>query len=354
MKEMYITGIGAVAPQETLNRDNFLRQVNRAEGHAFEIVKPDYKSFIPAKALRRMSKIVRMGVTAAKSAMEDAGIEQPDAIITATGMGSQKDTEKVLNGMIQNNESMINPTAFMQSTHNTVGAQIALGLGNKNYNFTFVHRTFSFESALIDAQMLLAEEGGNILTGGIDEITEESRIIKSHIGYYKKEPLQGDTIFDDRQPGAFPGEGTGFFVLSDKPGNKNYGKIKAVKTFFRPESFEVTRQKTELFLKENGYSGKIPDLILMGYNGDPGFDPLYSQLEEALFPGGNVAPFKHLCGEFDTATAFARWIAARVLDTGSIPDALNSNGKNPKGKPGSVLIYNHFRNVNHSLILLER
>ncbi len=351
---MYITGTGVVAPQPTFEREGFLMDTVPPEGLAFEILKPDYKRFIPPKALRRMSKIVRMGMVAAKTALEDAEVEQPGAIITATGMGSQKDTEKVLNGMIDNGESMINPTAFMQSTHNTVGAQIALGLGNKNYNFTFVHRTFSFESALTDALMLLSEEGGTVLAGGIDEITGESRMIKSHINYFKKEPLQGADFYHDPQPGAFPGEGAGFFVLSDKPGNKKYGKIKAVKTFFRPASFGETKEQIEGFLRENGYSGKMPGLILTGRNGDPLFDPLYDKAEQELFNKTVSLPFKHLCGEFDTASAFALWLAANIFHTNEIPEALNLYGAGVTTSPDSILIYNQFRNVNHSLILLER
>jgi len=92
-----------------------------------EIDKPNYKDFINPKVLRRMSKIVRMGIVASKTALKEAGLETTDAIITATGMGCQADTEKFLNAMIDNNEGLLTPTSFIQSTHNTVGGAIALG-----------------------------------------------------------------------------------------------------------------------------------------------------------------------------------------------------------------------------------
>lgn len=49
-----------------------------------------------------------------------------DAIITATGLGCLADTEKFMNALMDNREQMLNPTAFIQSTFNTVGAQLAL------------------------------------------------------------------------------------------------------------------------------------------------------------------------------------------------------------------------------------
>ena len=50
----------------------------------------------------------------------------PDAIITGTGLGCLEDTEKFLTAMVTNKEEFLTPTSFIQSTHNTVSAQIAL------------------------------------------------------------------------------------------------------------------------------------------------------------------------------------------------------------------------------------
>src|SRR5690606_30026983 len=124
-----------------------------------------------------------------------------------TGMGCIEDTEKFLNAIISNDESFLTPTSFIQSTHNTVGAQIALGLQCKAYNNTFTHATISFESALMDAQLLLeTEEAKNVLTGSLDELGNE-------IIYYIR-------MMEDKTPGGIKvpfGEGASFFVISDEP-----------------------------------------------------------------------------------------------------------------------------------------
>lgn len=64
------------------------------------LIKPDYKEFVPPALIRRMSDILRMAVASSNLALKDAGIEQPDAIITGTGLGCLYDTEKFLNNAI--------------------------------------------------------------------------------------------------------------------------------------------------------------------------------------------------------------------------------------------------------------
>ena len=114
-----------------------------------------------------------MGVAAAFGCLNEAGCEMPEAIITGTAYGCLEDTGVFLSKMVEQHEELLSPTAFIQSTHNTVGAQIALMLRCRNYNNTFVHRGLSFESALLDAMLLMQEQTvSNALVGGVDAIRE--------------------------------------------------------------------------------------------------------------------------------------------------------------------------------------
>lgn len=351
MNKTYINGIGSVTPQGLSRRGKLLPHVFEYNSEFLQIQKPNYKNYIDTKSLRRMGKMVRMGVYAAFDAMQDACVEQPDAILTGTGMGCQRDTEKFLNGMIENNESFGNPTAFMQSTHNTVGARIALMLKNQNENFTYVHRTFSFESALIDTILMLAEKDKHqILLGGIDEITDESRLIKTHINHYKKRAVNNLKLLDDKQLGGLAGEGAMFFVLSDKKTEKTYATIIDVKTFFKPESTEEINENFIAFLKKNNLTLSNIDLVMMGYNGDSNFDTVYQKVEDSLFPNQAVGYFKHLSGEYDTVSAYAVMLSAKIIAGEAFPKVILKKGS--VSKPKTILIYNQFRNVNHSFILL--
>lgn len=350
----YINGIGAVSPQNTLSQEHFLDDVVAVEERFLQVLKPDYKSFIDPKVLRRMSKIVRMSLVAALTALNDAGVTKPDAIITGTGMGCQADTEKFLNAVIDNDEALLNPTAFIQSTHNTMGAQIALMQANHNYNLTYVNRGFSFESALLDSLMLINEgEVTNLLLGGIDEITDESWLISTKTGMYKANPTNNLKILEDQQDGALSGEGANFFVLSNRKSTNSYACISGIYTFYRPENEQVVQEKIYGFLRKQELELKDIDLVILGYGGNPTSDNIYSFLENELFTENATAYFKHLSGEYDTAVSFAAWLAAKVLKTGAVPSIIQKR-KYSGTTPKKVLIYNHLRNVYHSLILLEQ
>jgi len=350
----YINGIGAVSPQNTLGKEHFLDDVTAVEERYLQILKPDYKTYIDPKVLRRMSKIVRMSIVAARTALDEAGIAKPDAIITGTGMGCQADTEKFLNAVLDNDEALLNPTAFIQSTHNTMGAQIALMQANNHYNLTYVNRGFSFESALLDGLMLLNEgEVLNLLLGGIDEITDESWLISTKNDMYKVEPLNNLNLLNDRQTGGLSGEGANFFVLSNQKGIDTYTRISGIETFYKPKNSGIIQEKISNFLKKHELDLKDIDLVILGYNGNPLLDTVYSEIENRLFIYQPTAYFKHLSGEYDTAVSFAVWLAAKIIKTGIVPEVVQKR-KYTGRAPKNVLIFNHVRNIYHSLILLQQ
>ena len=67
--------------------------------------------------------------------------------------------------MVDSNESALNPTPFIQSTHNTIGSQIALLLQCQGYNQTYTQRAFSFENVLLDAILELKENPTAVHSG---------------------------------------------------------------------------------------------------------------------------------------------------------------------------------------------
>jgi len=353
-KGVFINGMGCVSPQESLGKSVLDNEIIETESEFLEIQKPNYRDFINPKVLRRMSKIVRMGIVASKTAMENADINYPDAILTGTGMGCQLDTEKFLNSMIENNEGLLTPTSFIQSTHNTIGGAIALGQQNHNYNLTYVHRTFSFESAMLDGMMLLKEgKAKNILLGGFDEITEESWLIKTKIDFFKKETIKNTNLLSDKKPGALAGEGSTFFVLSDTATGNTLAEVLGTEMFYRPQDIDEIEENISNFLNANSLSKDDIDLVVLGYNGDAKFDSIYSAVENGLFAKNTIAYYKHLCGEYDTSSAFATWLAAGIIKENRLAETVLKRGNAGK-EIKKILIYNQFRNINHSLILLGK
>lgn len=167
-----------------------------------DTLKREIKELIPDMNMRRrMSRVVKMGViTAVESLLAFDAHGQVGAIVTATGLGCIADSEKFLSNLLSSNEQMLNPTPFIQSTFNTVGAQIALIRSLHCYNNTFTHRYISFESALLDAMICLdAERAKAVLVGVFDESTPTVEIILRRLNVLRDKRL---------------GEGAIFFVLT--------------------------------------------------------------------------------------------------------------------------------------------
>ena len=100
-------------------------------------------------------------------------------------------------------------------------------------------------------------------------------------------------------------------------------------------------------------SVKDIDLLILGNNGDVNFDTYYSLLCETLFKTTPKAHYKHLSGEFDTASAFGFWLAAKIIKTQTVPEVVKSNSFKCADVK-TILIYNQYRGENHSLVLLRK
>ncbi len=165
----------------------------------------DIKELIPAPEMRRrMGRVLRMGVSTGMEALASLpdGV-QVSAIITATRLGCLADSEKFLRSVVGGDETLLNPTPFIQSTFNTVGAQIALLTRNHCYNMTYVHGVESFESALLDAMIQIDQAGAeHVLVGLFDETTPTLERIKGRLRGVEDLPA---------------GDGAWFFVVSAHP-----------------------------------------------------------------------------------------------------------------------------------------
>lgn len=352
--EAYIDSISAISPQVTFTGEKLFQEVKEYDGvRSIKCIEPQYNEFIDPMASRRMSRIIKMGVCSALKCLKDAGVTNPDAIITGTGLGCIEDTEKFLISVYENEEKLLNPTPFIQSTHNTVGASIALILKCNNYNNTYVHRGFSFENALVDSMMFLQENTSkNVLVGGVDELTTNSFIITDRLGMWKKEPVNNLKLLDYKSNGSLAGEGAAFFVLSDRKNEKSFAKINSVNTFYIIENIpDAGKELSDTIQKIAGDISKI-DLVLMGMNGDINYDKNYYYLRRTLFSNIPCTFYKHLCGEYYTTTSFALYLASRILKEQNVPAVLRLDDK-PLKDIKNILIYNHLRNVNHSVIMLS-
>ena len=348
---IYINGMGNISPQKTWDEKTLFTTPLDYDSNKLTCVEPDYAEFVDANQIRRMSRVIKMGVASASMALKEAGVTLPDGIITATGYGCLEDTGIFLSKMIVNKEQALNPTPFIQSTHNTIGSQIALLLQCQAYNQTFTHGAFSFESALMDCMIQLSESPEkSFLLGGVDEITSISHQIQSRFGIFRKKVISSLNIFNERGPGTINGEGSAFFVLSGIAGTGNIARIDALTTSYKPGLKQLLECVDSFFPTIPLQPDQI-DLVLLGKSGDAGNDSILDQITVARFPMSTVGVFKNLCGEYPVATAFACWLSAKILKDGKVPSGiLHADNSNPIR---NIMILNQYFGTHYSLILLS-
>ncbi len=210
----------------------------------------DIKELIPNMNIRRrMSSVVKAGVSTALDSLadfEEAG-GKVDAIITSTWLGCIADSEKFLANIISEDEQMLNPTPFIQSTFNTVGGQIALIKGLRCYNNTFSHRFTSFESALLDATLQLDLGGVSaVLVGVFDEVTPSVEAILDRLRL---------------TPQTSRGEGALFFVLTKERLDSSVAELLDINLY------PTTRAKSATSISGQEWSGTIAEAITSGKSG---------------------------------------------------------------------------------------
>ncbi len=130
----------------------------------------DIRKYVKPMEVRRMNKLMKSSLLSSLEALSQAGIDTPDAIITGTTYGCLENSELLLRQITEEGEEMLKPTYFMQSTHNTIGSNIAIKTHCHGYNVTYTQGKDSLEWALHDARLLL-ESGKvkNVLVGCHDE-----------------------------------------------------------------------------------------------------------------------------------------------------------------------------------------
>ena len=132
----------------------------------------EIRKYVKPLEARRMGKLMKSSLLSSLEALEQAGLSCPDAIITATCFGNLEYSERLLEQMKAEGEVMLKPTYFMQSTHNTIGSNVAIKTHCHGYNITYTQAGCSLEWAIRDAELLLLSgKAKNVLVGCHDEST---------------------------------------------------------------------------------------------------------------------------------------------------------------------------------------
>ena len=143
----------------------------------------EIRDYVKPLEARRMGKIMKSSLLSSLKALKLAGLERPDAIITGTALGCLENSEQLLLQIMEEGETMLKPTYFMQSTHNTISSNIAIRTKCHGYNVTYTQDGDSLAWAMRDAELLLRSgKCKTVLVGCHDETTPLFRSLMRRLG----------------------------------------------------------------------------------------------------------------------------------------------------------------------------
>lgn len=166
----------------TIMRDAKIEVLSKVEITSEEQLM-DIRKYVKPLEARRMGKIMKSSLLSSLEALQQAGIEVPDSIITGTAYGCLENSERLMEQIKEEGEGMLKPTFFMQSTHNTIGSNIAIKTHCHGYNVTYTQESHSLEWAIRDAELLLRSgKVKNVLVGCHDESTSLFNTLLKKVG----------------------------------------------------------------------------------------------------------------------------------------------------------------------------
>ena len=329
-----ITGIGVIAPG-AIGIDAFRALLASGESAVAEIDRFDTsglsahraalvrdfrpKDFIPVMKMRRMNALSRLGVAAAKLAIDDCGA--PPATLTGVAMGTAfgpvQTSVEYMQEYVEKGAALAPPQLFAESVANAPGSHIAIEWGLHGFNVTITQRESSALAAAMYAATQLAKGSvGAALIGGVEEANEMLFSVLDRIG----------ALAHDGQPGITLGEG-GAVLVAGAGTRKPYGWL---------SGFGIARDTTATIsnygcdpralvramsaaLEDAGL--RTVDAVYVSRNGSARVDATEKEAV-TMFPDAELVPTKQIFGEYAAGGALQLAAALVALDEGRYDNVL--------------------------------
>ena len=274
--------------------------------------------FIPKRALRRIDYFSQMTLLSACLALKDAGLLESArprmGVVLATGYGALKTTFDFLDSYLDFGYACSSPTSFSNSVHNAAAAHVSMHFKATAPSLTVTQFEMSVPSALLTAQLWLAEgRVDQVLFGAIDEHCDVLHYCrKQFFGAAEQGPLQ--PLQFDKQS-AVAGEGASFFVLTREVEGAAYAHIDGLQLgnhCISPISLPAE------------------DLLLIGADGHKECGRWYAQ----ALGGREALAYAPLYGSFPAAAGLDLAIAALSLRSGTrFADPVSCTGDSSSPAP---------------------
>jgi 3-oxoacyl-[acyl-carrier-protein] synthase-1/3-oxoacyl-[acyl-carrier-protein] synthase II len=275
---------------------------------------------LPSRTIRRLKQLPRLALALTVSAQKNSGTSQPpSSIFFGTAWGALSETSDFLTRLFETNEQFPSPTDFSASVHNAPAGQVAMLTKASGPNITTSGGDYSFEQALLSADLLTGETNSPILLLGADE------------AHPVLSPLFDPSTALDK---TLSGGGGGLLLVRRNASPCSGLSINLA--FY--ENVDHNPDIISCLVRKLGGPQKILDRYGAILTGIPGSlkNKAQKQIESFISLSGFSGPvidYRTLTGEFGSASAVAAVIATMFLEHGSIPGGvINSGSVDLEGK----------------------
>lgn len=259
------------------------------------------------RLIRRLKRLPQMTLSLAAKAHAESGLDcpKPNDVFMGTGWGALSETYDFLTRLNESKERFPSPTDFVGSVHNGPASQVAIMFGATGANITASGGDYSFEQALLAAELMAGDGPTPALVLGVDEGHDTfSPLLDPSITTGSSLADGGAAFCINRElKGAQCGISIPFYQNSER------GDVIAALL----DSLGDTTSKTSSYA-----------LVLVGIPAamhSQGQKQLASFLELSKL-SVPVIDYRKVIGEFASASAVATALAASFLETGIIPGTL--------------------------------
>lgn len=240
-RRVVVTGLGIVSPlgcsvdavwSRLMKGESGIGPITHFDATLFDakiagqVKEFDVDAFIPKKEQRRMDPFCHFGVSAAKMAVSDAGLEMDKedpwrvGVIVSSGIGGLQVVEVQCNNFLQRGPSRFSPFMIPQMITNILSGRIAIEYGMKGPNFCVVSACASATHSIGESLRIIQSGDADIMLSG----GAEAPICVLSVGGFcamralstrNDDPTRASRPFDKDRDGFVCAEGAGVLVLEE-------------------------------------------------------------------------------------------------------------------------------------------
>jgi 3-oxoacyl-[acyl-carrier-protein] synthase II len=267
----------------------------------------DLSSWVPPATGRRMSPPSKLGVAAARMAVEDAGLlgevgGPRTAVVMSTAFGAVQFTERLLRSVLLEGPETASPFLFTESVANAAAAQIAIASQAQGPNLTVVQREAGvLIAAGRGAAEVAAGRADRALVGSVEEMPPLLHALLDRFEALARPAVAEDEVarpFDRRRNGFMAAEGAVVLVLEAEDrardrGARVHARIRGAGSAFDPTAprvgwghgHEGLAQSLRALLARVGLRPRDVGRIVSGASGSVSGDRLEARTLRAAWEG---------------------------------------------------------------------